>query len=90
MSVAESFGEGAEAYERLIHDALEGDARLFARQDSVEEAWRIFDDAIKAAAPVSQYEFGSWGPTAADRLLVGNDVWHAEHGMRGHHNESHQ
>jgi len=90
MSVAESLGEGAEAYERLIHDALEGDARLFARQDSVEEAWRIFDDAIKAAAPVSQYEFGSWGPTAADRLLVGNDVWHAEHGMRGHHNESHQ
>lgn len=80
MSVAESLGEGAKAYERLIHDALDGDARLFARQDSVEEAWRIFDDVINAGPLVAPYEFGSWGPPAADALLVGDDVWHTEHG----------
>lgn len=79
MSVAESLGEGPEAYERLIQDALVGDARLFARQDSVEEAWRIFDDAVNDAPDVEAYDPGSWGPGEADRLLVGVDTWHTEH-----------
>lgn len=78
MSVAEAFGEGPEAYERLMADALVGDARLFARQDSVEEAWRIFDHALANAPEVQPYQSGSWGPTAAEALLEGTDTWHAE------------
>jgi glucose-6-phosphate 1-dehydrogenase len=76
MSVAESLGEGPGAYQRLIKDALEGDPRLFARQDSVEEAWRIFDHVIANADRAVCYEAGSWGPALADSLLEGDDAWH--------------
>ncbi len=76
MSVSESLGEGPQAYERLLHDALDGDARLFARQDSVEEAWRIFDPVITNPPPVILYERGSEGPREADRLLLAGDSWH--------------
>lgn len=81
VSVAASLGDGPEAYERLIKDALEGDARLFARQDSVEESWRIFDDLVSAAAEPVSYPIGSWGPEAARSLLAPGDSWHAEHGL---------
>ena len=62
-----------EAYERLLLDALEGDASLFIRSDHVEEAWRIVDPLLKAweapsAPPLHLYEQGSWGPDAADAL----------------------
>jgi len=53
------------AYERVLSDALEGDAELFARMDYVEEAWRIVDPVRTMNAPVRDYEPGSWGP--ADR-----------------------
>jgi glucose-6-phosphate 1-dehydrogenase len=69
VSAEEAFGEGPEAYERLIGDALEGDARLFGRQDAVEESWRIVDEVLNAAPPVLAYEPGSWGPAAAARLI---------------------
>jgi glucose-6-phosphate 1-dehydrogenase len=49
-------------YERLLGDAMEGDATDFARQDYVEEAWRIVDHMLKANTPVYPYEQGSWGP----------------------------
>ena len=61
-------GDGPDAYERLIADALIGDERLFARQDGVEEAWRIVEpilDPIERALP---YPAGSWGPLEADRV----------------------
>ncbi|MGB9472442.1 MAG: glucose-6-phosphate dehydrogenase [Candidatus Acidiferrum sp.] len=51
-----------EPYEILLGDAMAGDATLFARQDYVEEAWRIVDPVLKAATPVYQYEPNSWGP----------------------------
>src|SRR5919201_128300 len=51
-----------EAYERVLGDALAGDATLFARQDYVEEAWRIVDPVLKAGTQVYDYEPGSWGP----------------------------
>ena len=79
VSVAESLGDGPEAYERLIKDALEGDARLFARQDSVEESWRIFDELIAPDAEPVPYASGTWGPAAANSLLLPGDTWHAEH-----------
>lgn len=75
MSVQRSLGEGPEAYERLLRDAVEGDARLFARQDSVEEAWRIFDPLLADPPAALEYEPGSWGPAAADRLLGPDRYW---------------
>ena len=57
-----------DAYERLLGDAMTGDATLFAREDYVEEAWRIVDPALKAAPPVLEYEPGTWGPEASQRL----------------------
>jgi len=57
------------AYERVLTDALEGDAALFARMDYVEEAWRIVDPLRTISVPVREYEPGTWGP--ADR---GGDV----------------
>ena len=51
-----------DAYERVLGDAMEGDATLFAREDYVEEAWRIVDPVLKQETPVYAYEPGSWGP----------------------------
>jgi glucose-6-phosphate 1-dehydrogenase len=55
-------------YERLLGDALRGDAGLFARQDAIEEQWRIVDPVLDLDAPPSPYEPGVWGPAEADRL----------------------
>ena len=64
-----------EAYERLLQDALEGDARLFIRRDHIDEAWRIVDPLQEAwddstGSPLHIYEPGSWGPEAADALVA--------------------
>ncbi|MCH7706599.1 MAG: glucose-6-phosphate dehydrogenase [Chloroflexi bacterium] len=62
-----------EAYERLLQDALAGDASLFIRSDHIEEAWRIIDPLLQAwdgSPAVETYEPGSWGPNAADALLA--------------------
>ena len=53
-----------EAYERVLTDAMAGDSTIFARQDYVEEAWRIVDDALKSPSPVTVYEVHTWGPPA--------------------------
>ena len=54
--------EEMDAYERVLGDAIVGDATLFAREDYVEEAWRIVDPVLKANTPVHEYEPGTWGP----------------------------
>ena len=64
-----------EAYERLLQDALEGDASLFIRSDQVHEAWRIVDPLLEAwdsasASPLVEYARGSWGPAEANALLT--------------------
>jgi glucose-6-phosphate 1-dehydrogenase len=51
-----------DAYERVLGDAMAGDATLFAREDYVEEAWRIVDPVLKAGTPVYEYEPKTWGP----------------------------
>ena len=56
-----------DAYERVLGDAMEGDATLFAREDYVEEAWRIVDPVLKAGTPVYEYEPNTWGPAEAAR-----------------------
>jgi glucose-6-phosphate 1-dehydrogenase len=57
-----------DAYERVLGDAMMGDATLFAREDYVEEAWRIVDPALKAGTPVYEYEPKTWGPSEVERL----------------------
>jgi hypothetical protein len=59
-----------DAYERVLGDAISGDRTLFARQDYVEEAWRIVDPVLKKATPVYEYEAGSWGPCEADKNVT--------------------
>ncbi|HEX6471114.1 MAG TPA: glucose-6-phosphate dehydrogenase [Streptosporangiaceae bacterium] len=61
-------GQPESAYERIFTDALAGDPRHFAHQDTVEEQWRIVDPILDAKAPPEQYEPGGWGPSSADRL----------------------
>jgi glucose-6-phosphate 1-dehydrogenase len=64
------------AYERLIGDAIRGDANLFARVDSVESAWRIVEPILGDATPIYEYEKGSWGPAEANRILTPGTLWH--------------
>jgi glucose-6-phosphate 1-dehydrogenase len=68
--------EEMDAYERVLGDAMAGDATLFAREDYVEEAWRIVDSVLKAATPVSEYQKGQWGPDEAGRKLSPPGGWH--------------
>ena len=64
-----------EAYERVLTDALAGDATLFARQDYVEEAWRIVDSVLKADTPIHPYKPGTWGPGDLDPAVVPKGGW---------------
>ena len=65
-----------DAYERVLGDAMAGDATLFAREDYVEEAWRIVDPVLKAGTPVYDYEPGSWGPHEVDQQVSPAGGWH--------------
>src|SRR3954453_15495222 len=62
-------------YERLLSDAMRGDQMLFAREDSVEEAWRVVEPVLGNATPLYLYESGTWGPAEADRLLTDGAAW---------------
>ena len=82
FSYAEAFAgaDAADGYERLIHDAMVGDATLFIRSDEVEQAWRIVDPYLEAwsepGASLHFYEAGSWGPHMADLLVErSGDEW---------------
>ena len=68
--------EETDAYERVLGDAIAGDATLFAREDYVEEAWRIVDPALKAGTPVYEYEPSTWGPSDADQKVSPPGGWH--------------
>src|SRR5262245_58124218 len=63
-------GDEMDAYERLIGDAMDGDAVLFARQDVVEAAWAIVDPILGTDKPIIEYDGGYWGTTEADQLTV--------------------
>ncbi|PYO11212.1 MAG: glucose-6-phosphate dehydrogenase [Candidatus Rokuibacteriota bacterium] len=64
-----------DAYERVLGDAMHGDATLFAREDYVEEAWRIVDPVLKAGTPVYEYEPGTWGPKEVDSRVSPAGGW---------------
>jgi glucose-6-phosphate 1-dehydrogenase len=64
-----------DAYERLLGDAMAGDASLFARQDAVEASWKVVDRVLSGMTPPVEYEPGSWGPAEAERLTAGAGGW---------------
>jgi glucose-6-phosphate 1-dehydrogenase len=79
LSVVEQPEQGKDgrldAYERLLGDAMAGDATLFARQDVVEAAWAVVDPVIHGPSPMYDYEPGSWGPPQADALVAEVGGW---------------
>jgi glucose-6-phosphate 1-dehydrogenase len=63
-------------YERLLGDAIRGDATLFTRDDNVEAAWRVVDPVLAGPTPLLEYERGTWGPAAAMAIVAGGAGWH--------------
>ncbi len=76
LTFAGQAGSDMRPYDRLIGAALDGDRWLFARQDTVEAAWKVVEPVLGDVTPVHVYDKGSWGPTEADRLLADRDTWH--------------
>jgi glucose-6-phosphate 1-dehydrogenase len=72
---SEEVGGAPLPYERLLGDALAGNASLFTREDSVEETWRIVQPLLDNPPPVEGYAPGSWGPAGASRLVSGFPHW---------------
>jgi glucose-6-phosphate 1-dehydrogenase len=75
-AVEEQTADEVDAYERLLGDAMHGDAMLFVREDAVEAAWAIVDPILANVTTLHQYEPGSWGPVEADRLAIDVGGWH--------------
>jgi glucose-6-phosphate 1-dehydrogenase len=76
LTFAEQPGSDMRPYDRLIGAALSGERWLFARQDTVEAAWRVVDPVLGDVVPVHSYPRGSWGPKEADDLLPDHVPWH--------------
>jgi glucose-6-phosphate 1-dehydrogenase len=65
-----------EPYERLLGEAIDGNPSLFAREDAVEQSWRIVDPVLSGAAPIYVYEPGTWGPSEVEQRLMPEGGWH--------------
>jgi glucose-6-phosphate 1-dehydrogenase len=74
-SFAQDLGEAVRPYERLIYAAFTGDRQLFAREDAIEETWRIVQPLLDKPSRIHHYDPGSWGPEAAQSLLHGHRKW---------------
>jgi glucose-6-phosphate 1-dehydrogenase len=89
MQYAQDFNHAAlpEAYERLLLDALQGDAALFTRSDEIELAWQAIDPVIQAweggAVPLFFYETSSWGPYEVVKFLGDGRTWRGMCGDEG-------
>jgi glucose-6-phosphate 1-dehydrogenase len=84
-SFMQDLGEPHTPYERLLHGALNGDHQLFAREDAIEETWRIVQPILDNPGKVHRYEPGSWGPDAARELLRGHRGWQQPWLVDNHH-----
>jgi glucose-6-phosphate 1-dehydrogenase len=82
-AVEDHTADGVDAYERLLGDAMYGDAMLFVREDAVEAAWAIVDPILGNKAPLEEYEPGSCGPHEAARLADDVGGWHDPEGRKG-------
>jgi glucose-6-phosphate 1-dehydrogenase len=76
LAVHHSDAAEMDAYERLLGDAMKGNATEFAREDYVEEAWRIVEPVLGTTTPVSEYEPHTWGPAGVAGLIAGDGPWH--------------
>ncbi len=76
VSYEATFGHRQEAYERLIADAIQGDATRFGREDSINEQWRILDEVLRHPQRVQLYTKGTWGPESGSRLMPNGTSWH--------------
>jgi glucose-6-phosphate 1-dehydrogenase len=76
LTITEHPREEIEPYDRLLGAAVDGDSTLFAREDSVEDAWRIVDPILNSATAVIEYDPGTWGPAEAERILGPKGNWH--------------
>jgi glucose-6-phosphate 1-dehydrogenase len=74
-SFARELGDPPEPYEVLLHAAMAGDHQYFAREDSVEETWRVVQPLLDHPPDVRPYPRGSWGPEEAETLLRGRPRW---------------
>jgi glucose-6-phosphate 1-dehydrogenase len=84
-SFAQDLGEPRTPYERLLHGALTGDHQLFAREDGIEETWRIVQPLLDNPGEIHHYEPGSWGPDEARELLRGHRGWQQPWLADNHH-----
>jgi glucose-6-phosphate 1-dehydrogenase len=75
LLATQDVGIGPLAYERLLGDAMKGDATLFAREDAVEAEWRIVAPILTSVEPPQEYQPGTWGPVDADRLIASSGGW---------------
>jgi glucose-6-phosphate 1-dehydrogenase len=75
VSFGAALGVRQDAYERLIGDAIDGNPARFAREDMVEQAWRIVDPVLTESGAVHPYARGTWGPAGADHLVAGFAAW---------------
>ena len=82
-AVKQDTSDEADAYERLLTDAMNGDATLFVRQDAVEAAWAVVEPVLDNVTPLHFYEPGSWGPPDADRLAADLGGWDNPAGKPG-------
>lgn len=76
LVVRQAPGDEMMPYERLLGDAIRGDATLFVREDGVEAAWSVVDPILGKATPVHEYESNTWGPAEADQIIAGEGAWH--------------
>ena len=76
MGTPNPYPDQKDAYETVLSDAMEGDATVFARQDYVEEAWRIVDPYLSSDTPVYEYDPKTWGPAEVAQKLKPEGGWH--------------
>ena len=75
MLFEEQVGDQPDAYERLLRDALDGDASRFPNQDAIEQTWRIVQPLLDDPPPVEPYRPGTWGPDSASKLVSTYGGW---------------
>ncbi len=76
LYLCNEFPDEMTPYERLLGDALRGEGLLFAREDGVEQAWRVVDKVLTKHDKALPYAPGTWGPNAADKLIAHSGGWH--------------
>ena len=76
LFLCNEFADEMSPYERLLGDAIKGEGLLFAREDGVEQAWRVVDRVLTKHSAVIPYAPGTWGPIEAESLIGRDGGWH--------------